>query len=67
MPIRFIKNSLHYRKAINEWQLKYDAHAPRAGDAAPDFELLDTTGLHSIRLSDFRDQKPAALIFGSFT
>jgi len=67
MPIGFIKNSLKYRRVINEWQRKYDAMAPRVGDIAPEFELEDVTGEHSIRLADFRDKKPVALIFGSFT
>ena len=48
-------------------QEKYDAHAPRAGDPAPDFELSDVTGEQRVRLSDFQGQKPVALIFGSFT
>ena len=67
MPIGFIKNTLRYRREINEWQKKYDALAPREGDIAPDFELLDVTGMHSIRLGDFKGKQPAALIFGSFT
>ena len=67
MPIGFIKNTLRYRREINEWQKKYDALAPRAGDIAPDFELLDVTGQHRIRLADFKGKQPVALIFGSFT
>ena len=57
----------YYRKQSNIWQKKYDALAPKAGDMAPDFELRDVTGQHSVRLSDFQGQKPVALIFGSFT
>ena len=49
------------------WQKHHDALAPKAGDIAPDFELYDVGGENSVRLSDFRGQKPVALIFGSFT
>jgi peroxiredoxin len=51
----------------NDWQLRHDPHAPKAGDPAPDFELRDSRGLNSVRLSDFRGAKPVALVFGSFT
>ena len=62
-----IRKQLHYRRETNAWQRKYDALAPKAGDPAPDFELHDVSGEHSVRLSDFQGQKPVALIFGSFT
>ena len=67
MPFEFFKKTVHYKKKISAWQQKYDVTAPRAGDLAPDFELLDVTGRISVRLSDFRAQKPVVLIFGSFT
>jgi len=67
MPLGFIRNTLRYRREINEWQRHFDAVAPRAGDMAPDFELLDVTGQHRIRLSEFKSHRPVALIFGSFT
>jgi len=54
-------------KRMHVWQKKYDAQAPKPGDVAPNFELFDTAGKNSIRLSDFRGQVPVALIFGSFT
>lgn len=54
-------------KESKAWQRKYDAQAPKVGDLAPDFELADSQGKNQIRLSDFRDRKPVALIFGSFT
>ena len=65
--IAFIKKSIHYRRESEAWQREYDALAPKAGDLAPDFELSDVSGKHSVRLSDFQDQKPVALVFGSFT
>jgi len=54
------------RKAM-AWQKQYDALAPKVGDLAPDFELCDVDGENPVRLSDFRGQKPVALMFGSFT
>ena len=48
-------------------QKRRDRHAPKAGDMAPDFTLTDTTGRDSVTLSDFRDQKPVVLVFGSYT
>ncbi len=55
------------RAEATAWQKGYDAQAPKVGDMAPDFELLDVNGENRVRLSDFRHQKPVALIFGSFT
>ena len=60
-------NTIHYIKKEKAWQRKYEANAPKSGDLAPDFELLDVDGEHRVRLSDFRGRKPVALVFGSFT
>ena len=60
-------STVQYIKKEKAWQRKYDANAPRVGDMAPDFELTDTSGQHQVRLSDFRGQKPVAMVFGSFT
>ncbi len=54
-------------KESRDWHERYGPLAPKAGDIAPDFQLLDTNGENPIRLSDFRGQKPVALVFGSFT
>ena len=59
--------TIRNRKDSTSWQKRYDAHAPKAGDIAPNFELTDLNGENPVRLSDFRGQKPVALIFGSFT
>jgi len=59
--------ALKARNEMRKWQNRYDPLAPGAGDAAPDFELYDTKGEKTIRLSDFRGSKPVALIFGSYT
>ena len=39
----------------------------RAGDPAPDFELLTHDKRETVRLSDFRGKKPVVLVFGSYT
>ncbi len=62
-----IKQTLKYRKVITDWQTQHNQYAPKKGFLAPDFELLDSEGNNSIRLSDYRDKKPVGLIFGSFT
>jgi hypothetical protein len=59
--------SAKYRKQHMEWQQKYDVLAPKEGEFAPDFVLSDIDGGNPVRLSDFRDKKPVALIFGSYT
>lgn len=55
------------RQQATSWQKKYDVQAPKVGDLAPDFELFDSRGENSVRLSDFQGQKPVAVVFGSFT
>ena len=55
------------RQEASSWQKKYDIHAPRVGDIAPDFELMDVNGENSIRLSALIGKRPIALVFGSFT
>ena len=52
---------------FSAWHERYGPLAPKKGDVAPDFELRDVNGENPIRLSDFRHQKPVALVFGSFT
>lgn len=51
----------------NAFHEKYGPKAPKVGDTAPDFELLDIRGENAVRLSDFEGKKPTALVFGSFT
>lgn len=55
------------RREARAHQGQLDARAPKAGDPAPDFKLSDSNGQNPVRLSDFRDQKPVALLFGSYT
>ena len=60
-------NMIKMRNKFKARQKKLDANAPKAGDIAPDFELLDPSGQNSVRLADFRGKKPVALSFGSYT
>jgi hypothetical protein len=60
-------STIKTRREATNWQMQYDAEAPKGGDPAPDFELRDVNGENPVRLSDWRGQNPVALIFGSFT
>ena len=60
-------STLKTRLEATSWQKKYDLLAPKVGDLAPDFQLCDVDGRVPVRLSDYRDRVPVALIFGSFT
>jgi hypothetical protein len=54
-------------KEVTVWQHENNPNVPKVGTLAPDFELSDNTGRKSVRLSDFRGEKPVVLLFGSFT
>jgi peroxiredoxin len=58
---------LKTRREATAWQKKFDAHAPKVGELAPDFELRDNRGENPLRLSDSRGLQPVVLVFGSFT
>ena len=60
-------STIKNRQEGTSWQKRHDAAASRVGDLAPDFELRDPDGANPVRLSDYREQKPVALVFGSFT
>ncbi len=48
--------------------LEREARAPNAGDTAADFELpVLGDPERTVRLSSFRDKRPVAIIFGSYT
>lgn len=65
--INFLKDSQYYRPEEVAWQEHCDARATKEDDLAVDFELWDVNGEESVRLSDFRGDKPVALLFGSYT
>lgn len=59
--------TIRNREDAQAWHERYGPLAPKEGAVAPDFELRDVNGENPVRLSDFRGQKPVALVFGSFT
>ncbi|MDA0264068.1 MAG: hypothetical protein O3A93_04555 [Chloroflexi bacterium] len=44
-----------------------DEMGPHVGDVPPDFELKRAGSEERVRLSSFKDKRPVALIFGSYT
>jgi hypothetical protein len=55
------------RTALMAFLAQRETHAPAVGTEAPDFELPRLGSDERVRLSGFRNQKPVALIFGSFS
>ena len=62
-----MKSTLEFRRTAMQEQKAKDAKAPKKGDPAPDFTLQKQDGSGEITLSQFRGEKPVALIFGSYT
>ena len=62
-----MSNFVENRRKAKSWQEEFDAHAPKVGEIAPDFELSDINGENPVRLSEFWGKKPVALVFGSYT
>jgi hypothetical protein len=62
-----MSTTIHNRRQASAWLRRFDPQAPKGGDIAPDFALGDPSGERTVRLSDFRGDRPAALVFGSFT
>lgn len=60
--------SLYWRnKEVSVWQQENNPTVPKVGEMAPDFELTDYSGTRTMRLSDYRGEKPVVLLFGSCT
>jgi hypothetical protein len=55
------------RTAMLGFIAQRESHAPAIGAEAPDFDLPRLGSDERVRLSSFRNHKPVALIFGSFT
>jgi hypothetical protein len=55
------------RGAMMQFLAERETLAPAVGAEAPDFELLRLSSGEPVRLSSFRERKPVALIFGSYT
>lgn len=62
-----ITTTIRTKRELGPMMRKLDRGAPKPGDMAPDFTLSDASGLHSATLSQFRDQRPVVLFFGSYT
>ncbi len=54
-------------KEAHTWQKRHEDSAPKVGDMAPDFELPELGRSGSVHLSQFRGERPVALLFGSYT
>ena len=67
LGVDLISNATEWRNEELDWQLATDRAAPKVGDLAPDFVLEDPDGRVQVRLSDFRGERPVALVFGSYT
>ena len=65
--IEEVKFNFGFRTRLMAAQKKINAKAPKTGDMAPDFTLHDIEGKNAVTLSDFRGEKPVALVFGSYT
>lgn len=66
--VNVIYKSAYWRHVeVNVWQKENDPYAPKVGEEAPDFELTGVDGVTTMRLSDYRGEKPVVLLFGSFT
>jgi uncharacterized protein YjeT (DUF2065 family) len=58
---------IKYRTIETTWQKQQNRIVPKIGERATDFEVTSYDNTHTIRLSDFRGEKPVALLFGSYT
>jgi len=58
--------SPHLRMAL-EAVVARDEMGPQVGDYPPDFSLKRLDADTRVRLSSFRDKRPVALVFGSYT
>ena len=68
MAKKIVVKAKYWRdKEVAGWQVEHNPNVPKIGEMAPDFHLSDQTGEKTVRLSDFRGEKPVVLIFGSFT
>jgi hypothetical protein len=67
LGVELVSSMQQARAAEIDWQLAADRKAPKVGELAPDFALEDPSGRTRVRLSDFRGQRPVALMFGSYT
>jgi hypothetical protein len=55
------------RIAMMQFLAERETRAPEIGTDAPDFKLPRLGSSEHVQLSSFRERKPVALIFGSYT
>ncbi len=72
MPAREMLDAVGAEMASNlrqamEAVVLRDEMGPHVGDVPPDFDLKRMGSEERVRLSGFKDQRPVALIFGSYT
>ena len=58
-------NVAKWRPKEIAWQDKYDVNAPKVGDLAPPFTLLNSDGVNSENLSNYLGEKPVVLFLGA--
>lgn len=56
---------IKYRPLEQNWQNEFDIYAPKAGQQAVEFSLLQSDGKTTSQLSDFLGEKPVVLFLGA--
>ena len=64
--MRYIaQDVMKYRPLEQNWQNEFDINAPKAGQQAVEFSLLQSDGKTTSQLSDFLGEKPVVLFLGA--
>ncbi|OUR94896.1 hypothetical protein A9Q81_14095 [Gammaproteobacteria bacterium 42_54_T18] len=64
--MRYIaQDVMTYRPLEQNWQNEFDINAPKAGQQAVEFSLLQSDGKTTSHLSDFLGEKPVVLFLGA--
>jgi len=64
--MRYIaKDVMTYRPLEQNWQNEFDINAPKAGQQAVEFSLLQSDGKTTSKLSEFLGEKPVVLFLGA--
>jgi len=64
---QFAADVAEWRPKEQAWQNQYDVDAPKTGDNAPEFTLLNANGKSTAKLADFLGEKPVVLFLGANT
>lgn len=65
LGVNILLKARNYQRIELAWQNESDLQSPKVGDVAPDFVLTSADGVQTVRLSEFINDKPVALIFGA--